>query len=252
MGRYSIIMWSFLLGILMIISGAAFIINIMAYIILLSKSVGIFNPVTLVIHTLILLVSVLGGILTAKKLREDIIGKKTDTDDYGHCKRKASYIMWTLVIIGSIIGMLSILFLAIFDGDSRPNDICNTSSGFGCTSKPIIDKTAGTVEISISNGLDYDIHIKDVTVERTATLSTCDSLLEICDAGAKIGDPGCSSVNNYFYNWSKYGSATIYITGCNFSNYPIIKGDITLNYVNSQSSLPETLIVSITGKVPRR
>lgn len=166
---------------------------------------------------------------------------------------------WAILVVLAAIGALS--YFGVLDPGRLTPETCVTSSGFGCLGKPVTDATAGEVSFSISNGVGYDVNLNPDLLSATATFldsGICDPATfnaEICDVGGTAncvtgtlgtitGGAGGTATKTIPYS----GSATIILTGCNFSDVRVVKGDVVMAYINPQSRLEEQVTFSLTGK----
>jgi hypothetical protein len=162
---------------------------------------------------------------------------------------------WAILVVLAAIGALS--YFGVLNPTRLTPDTCLTTSGFGCLGKPVL--TDESVAFSVSNGLGYTIALDPNMIAGTGTFApgatycdfTAGATISICDTGETSGASCETSGGTDTYSVPYSGSATIFIDGCDFEDINVLKGDITLQYMNPQSMLNEQVTISLTGKVPK-
>ena len=148
---------------------------------------------------------------------------------------------WAILVVLAAIGALS--YFGILNPSKFTPDTCLASSGFACPGKPIFN--ASGVAFTIVNGLGYPIVLsnaaENLSVTPVGTFTGCS--WAVCTQG---------TVNCYGTNSQPIddgSGVTVVGYGCTgFANVQVVKGELHFNYLNPQSKLTETLIVSVTGK----
>jgi len=149
---------------------------------------------------------------------------------------------WAILVVLAAIGALS--YFGILDPSRFTPDTCMASSGFSCDGKPV--GASDNVVFTVSNGAGFDI-----TLDNVKSLVLGPSLISAgCTTpNVKIADRGNTSTGTNTYILRDGGSATINVSNCTgFKNLNIIKGDLTFNYTNAKSALPETVKIAVVAK----
>jgi hypothetical protein len=147
-----------------------------------------------------------------------------------------------LPIISVILAIVFIYFPLSYFGygenwRTMPNT-CLATTGFMCTGRPFI--TSESISFRVVNGLGYNVNLTNVNIQ-------------------KISYKGCTSINLCTVNDTTQcnislvlpdgAATTVRISGCNFTVGTAIKGQISLDYINTPSNLPETMMVEFAGRV---
>jgi len=145
---------------------------------------------------------------------------------------------WAILVVLAAIGALS--YFGILNPSKFTPDTCFTTSGFSCSGKPVVNNTM--VAFSIMNGLGYTANLDDATISYSSTLSSCKNTY-FCARG----NITCNVSNTTVEDGA---GITVVLSGCDFSTLNVVKGEVTIPYINPMSRLQESIIVSVTGKLP--
>jgi len=149
---------------------------------------------------------------------------------------------WAILVVLAAIGALS--YFGVLNPSRFTPETCLASSGFSCPGKPMVNPT--NITFSLVNGLGYKVTLsaENTTVSSTLVGYSCDPTnVQICNQGVTACTPAASK------DIEDGAGATVILTGCNFANANVVKGDVKFSYVNSQSKLVEDITVTVTGKV---
>jgi len=172
---------------------------------------------------------------------------------------------WAILVVLAAIGALS--YFGVLNPAKFTPDTCLASSGFACPGKPIISLNTtgvGNVSITLVNGVGYPVIFStNVTLTNWTTTLPCNNNMFVNSTG---GNGGGASATVFLDNiaFCPAGNVTcgfastrtvqdgegmtLNIYNCSLGNVQIVKGQLTLSYINPQSSIIEKMIVSVTGK----
>jgi hypothetical protein len=162
---------------------------------------------------------------------------------------------WAILVVLAAIGALS--YFGILNPSRFTPDTCLASSGFSCPGKPILTTTGpnggSQIAFTIINGLGYPIVLNNSLINLSSSSSS--TLVTYCPGAVTtnvgicpLGNISCTGGISPAQTVQDGSGVTIVINNCNFASANVVKGDISLQYVNPNSRLTESLLVSITGK----
>jgi uncharacterized protein (UPF0333 family) len=141
---------------------------------------------------------------------------------------------WAILVVLAAIGALS--YFGILNPSRFTPDTCLASSGFACPGKPVVTDT--NLTISVVNGLGFAVTLD--SARSTLTNINCGQIY-MCVQGVPCTNETQQLVQDG-------GGASIFLNGCTFTGASVVKGELNIVYTNPQSSLPETLKISLTAK----
>ena len=152
---------------------------------------------------------------------------------------------WAILVVLAAIGALS--YFGILNPSKFTPDTCLASSGFACPGKPLVNSSS--ITFSIVNGLGYSVDLSEgLTTLSTTLLNNCPPVTRhvyFCEQGnitcVQTNTTSMGSVQDG-------GGVTVRLVGCDLTALNVVKGELRMGYINPQSKLTETLIISVTGK----
>lgn len=153
---------------------------------------------------------------------------------------------WAILVVLAAIGALS--YFGVLNPTRFAPETCVGSTGFSCVGKPVANPT--NISFTVVNGLDNKLQLSGNTIdygyvnisESLYALGCRPANFRVCPAGTTY----CATVNDTLDPGQE---ATVTLFNCNFAGATIVKGDISFNYINSQSRLSDNIKVTMTAKV---
>ena len=146
---------------------------------------------------------------------------------------------WAILVVLAAIGALS--YFGILNPSRFTPDTCLASAPFSCPGKPLVTSD-GNITLSLVNGQGYSILVNASTMTYSVTMTGC------TPANTKVCTQGDLTCNGNNQTALPGQGITLRVTGCNFANSNVVKGDINIPYVNINSKLTEQILISVTGK----
>ncbi|MGV8086831.1 MAG: hypothetical protein ACP5N1_04325 [Candidatus Woesearchaeota archaeon] len=158
---------------------------------------------------------------------------------------------WAILVVLAAIGALS--YFGVLNPTRFAPETCVGSTGFSCVGKPVANVTA--LSFTVVNGLDSQLVLSGDPVNAgyvnissaLYTLGCRPVSFRVCPVGVtNMASASCVLTDTL----DPGEEATITLGGCNgFVNSTIVKGDVSFNYINSQSRLSDNIKVTVTAKV---